>query len=680
MKNIYDETMKHRELTYTLALDYSDWKLAMGCTPSQVHRSLRETLEVAKVNNLNLPSRAIYGWYNIGRSVAQKAIAARRTATRLLTMTYENSYWYIRSVKVAALLRKIKQDPNNTWHNNIIRIAIINLGIHQEKQERIPLQLTGSLLLKYKRFEKKDECQGRASKGKRHLQLANSKESHSTWSNEQGRFRRALQEIDPYGKRLEVNNQAKLKDEGTIATKNNAQAMPDKFRTELHNHRESKANPNNGENARTSTTQPVENKPDTSVKEHYIEQNWHITSRNWNKLMHALHGNGSSQDENQAKQEALTEEIMNAIKGHPGYNGKPLGNLVKWIKQLVATKQFRDQCASTAHQKPNALAQYAIQQAQWISEQASNAWSLKKAAEKGKGKSKGTTNQGYGQKGGKGQSKGKNKEKGVPWAQLLFQPVEFEMSREQEPQDALDDMSDELQPMWIQPPRIDKDSFQHGAQGLAFLTTSDFQAKARLALEDQNQALAALLPISKNAFEKQFIDEQKGDFANHDWRAQEITLTATNKETQLPELKAALLVQFGGHVVRVINIKPDVVFNPSEKIEVLVVWELTKYAEQPTREEMKTAIEKATSTGITELYTTGPATNRKTQIQYGWQCICKMTPEVAAEYMKAAGKNDIYAKYFTRQGKTAPIESTPIPMPTSVTKAEAVQLGSTLLG
>lgn len=258
--------------------------------------------------------------------------------------------------------------------------------------------------------------------------------------------------------------------------------------------------------------------------------------------MHALHGNGSSQEEAQAKQEALTEEIMTAVKGHPGYNGRPLGDLIKWVKQLVATKQFRDQCAPTAHQKPNALAQYAIQQVQWVSEQAGNAWSLKKAAEKGKGKSKGTAAQGQGQKGGKGQSKGKSKEKGVPWAQLLFQLVEFEMSREQEPQDALNDMSDELQPMWTQPPRIDKDNFKHGAQGLAFLTTSDFQAKARFALEEQNQALAALLPISKNAFDKQFAEEHRGDFTNHDWRAQEITLTATNKETQLPELKAALLV------------------------------------------------------------------------------------------------------------------------------------------
>lgn len=139
-------------------------------------------------------------------------------------------------------------------------------------------------------------------------------------------------------------------------------------------------------------------------------------------------------------------------------------------------------------------------------------------------------------------------------------------------------------------------------------------------------------------------------------------------------------MQFGGHIVRVRNIKPDVVFNPSEKIEVLVIWELSKYPEQPTREEMKNAIEKGASTGITELYAIGPATNRKTQVQYGWQCICKMTHEIAAEYMKSAGKNDIYTKYFTRQGKPAPIESTPISMPTNVNKAEAVQLGSTLLG
>lgn len=418
---------------------------------------------------------------------------------------------------------------------------------------------------------------------------------------------------------------------------------------------------------------------DQSTK-HCTGQHWHITSRNWNKLMHALHGNGTTQDEIQAKQDALTEDVMKAVKGHPGFSGKPLGNLVKWIKQLTATKQFREQCATPAYQKPNALAQYAIQQAQWISEQAGNAWSLKKAAEKGKGNTKGASNKGQGSKGGKGQSKGKTKEKGTPWAQLLFQPVEFEMSREQEPSDPLDDMSDELQPMWTQPPRIEKDNFQHGAQGLAFLTTSDFQAKSRLALEEQNQALAALLPISKNAFEKQFAEEHKGDFASHDWRAQEITLTATNKETQMPELKAALLVQFGGHVVRVRNIKPDVIFKPSDKVEVLVIWEISKYPEQPTREDMKTAVEKATGTGITELYATGPATNRKTQIQYGWQCICKMPPETAAEYMKAAGKNDIYAKYFTRQGKAAPVESTSIPMPTSITKAEAVQLGSTLLG
>lgn len=57
-----------------------------------------------------------------------------------------------------------------------------------------------------------------------------------------------------------------------------------------------------------------------------------------------------------------------------------------------------------------------------------------------------------------------------------------------------------------------------------------------------------------------------------------------------------------------------------------------------------------------------------------------MTPEIAAEYMKAAGKNNIYTKYFTRQGKLAQIESTPILMPQSVSKSEAVQLGSTLLG
>lgn len=206
---------------------------------------------------------------------------------------------------------------------------------------------------------------------------------------EQGRLRRALQESKPH-KEAPTNHGTKTKDNAS---------NPDK-------------------------------PPCRKDKTHYAEQNWHTTIRKWNKLMHALHGNGTPQEENHAKQEALTEQIMTAVKGHPGYNGKPLGNLVKWIKQLVATKQFRDQCATTAYQKPNALAQYAIQQAQWVSKQAGNAWSLKKAAEKGKSKGKGSVNQTFGTKGGKGQGKGKSQEKGTPWAQLLFQPIEFEMSRE----------------------------------------------------------------------------------------------------------------------------------------------------------------------------------------------------------------------------------------------------------
>lgn len=111
MKAIYNEVTEIRELNAFIVFDYLDWKLAMGQTPKQAHLGLKETLEAAKADKACLPPKATYGWYNLGRRVAHKAIAARSTAMRLLKITYKNSYWYVRSAKVTALLNKLNKNP-----------------------------------------------------------------------------------------------------------------------------------------------------------------------------------------------------------------------------------------------------------------------------------------------------------------------------------------------------------------------------------------------------------------------------------------------------------------------------------------------------------------------------------------------------------------------------------------
>lgn len=199
MKNIYDDTKRHRELIYTLVLDQLDWKLVTGHTTAQVHRGLIETLKVANVTNLSIPSRAIYGWYNLGRKAAQKMAVARSTVMRLLNRTYKDSYWYIRTIKLSTLLHKIKYDPHSTWHNDVIRRSIIRLGIGANTQECTPPRLAGSLLKRYNQTENNNEHQNKSNHGNNQAQLTTdkeNKENHPTANKVQGRLRQALQEID----------------------------------------------------------------------------------------------------------------------------------------------------------------------------------------------------------------------------------------------------------------------------------------------------------------------------------------------------------------------------------------------------------------------------------------------------------------------------------------------------
>lgn len=421
-----------------------------------------------------------------------------------------------------------------------------------------------------------------------------------------------------------------------------------------------------------------------SRKSYWTEVEWAIPIRKRNKKHHALHGNGMTKEEIQAKEEELVNNIMTAVKAHPTYHGKPLGNLIKWIKQLAGTKQFRDQCATPENKKTQQLAQYAIAQAQWISTQEGNAWSLKAAQEranaKGKGKGKGKENDSTEEKGKKGKTKGKGKgkERGVPWGQLSFQPIEFEMYQEGDVVETMTDEDNKPKKNWVRPTRILKEQFVEGATGLGFLTMHEFAEKAAIALSQQKAALAALVPTTLSNMKRQHPHIFDNEYEQHDWRPQEITLTVFSDD--LPELKSATMMQFGRYEVVSSQIQPDITFAPSDKIEVIVIWELEKYPTQPTKEEMKEAIEKITATPLAETYACGQALNRATNKQYGWQCICKMLPKTADILIRASGKADIYSKYFTRQGATPTVEMTPVSFPPSVTKQEVYQLASVQKG
>lgn len=419
-----------------------------------------------------------------------------------------------------------------------------------------------------------------------------------------------------------------------------------------------------------------------SSKAYWTEVEWVLPIRKRNKRHHAMHGNGMTKEEIQEREDELSNNVLAAIKAHPTYQGKPLGNLIKWIKKLVSTKPFRDQCNTTEHKKPNQLAQYAISQAQWLSTQEGNPWSLKAAQERAKGKGKGKTKDGKGKEDntnkGKGKAKGKGKEKGAPWAQLNFKPIEFEMYQQGVADDCMTDEENKPRLGWIRPPKVTKDQFIGGATGLAFLTTNDFAEKAGLALHNQKPALAALVPSTVANLHRFHPELFEGNYEMHNWRGQEITLTVFDGE--LPELKSATMLQFGGYEVVSSQIQPDITFQPSEKIEIIVIWEIEKYPTQPSKEEIKETIEKLTSTPLAEMYAFGQAVNRGTNKQYGWQCICKMLPKTAEVLMKTAGKADIYPKYFTRQGAAPPVEMTPISFPPSVTKQEVFQLGSVQKG